>query len=230
MIVQVARRVVGKDLRIEWRSRVLLNQVLPFAVIVMVLFAFAVDDDRVLAQVAPGLIWLATLFSTLVMVQRTFAVESADGALDALRLAGVDAPGIFAGKALALTIQLLVLDVVLVGGALVLYRTELNTRQPWGALVLLITTVVLATVGLACVGTIYGGLAAGANGRETLLPLLMFPVVAPVVIGATRATEAAFGVEDTPVSEGWPWVGVLALFAGVFAAGGWLAFGSLIDE
>ena len=94
--------VAAKDLRIELRSRVLINQVLPFAAIVMVLFAFALDNDDIVDRVAPGLIWLATLFSLLVLVQRSFAVETADGALDALRTAGVPAQGIFFGKALAL--------------------------------------------------------------------------------------------------------------------------------
>ena len=87
-----------------------------------------------------------------------------------------------------------------------------------------------ATVGLAAVGTLYGGLAAGARGRETLLPLLLLPVVAPVLIGATRAVEAALGIAGTDIAEGWPWVGVVAVFAVAFGAGGTLAFGPLIDE
>ena len=94
---------------------------------------------------------------------------------------------------------------------------------------LLVATYVAATCGLAFVGTLYGGLAAGAKGRETLLPLLMLPVVAPVLIGATRATEAALGTNGATSSEGWPWVGLLALFAAVFGIGGTYAFGSLID-
>ena len=58
----------------------------------------------------------------------------------------------------------------------------------------------------------------------------MFPVVAPVLIGATRATEAAFGTNGAAIREGWPWVGMLLLFAGLFGAGGTLAFGPLIEE
>lgn len=223
---RVARLVAGKDLRIEWRSRVMVNQVLPFAALVMVLFAFALDNDSVLTRVAPGLVWLATMFCLLVVVQRLFAVETADGALDALRVAGVHPGGIFLGKALALAAQLAVLELVLLGAAFVLYRAEFAA----GGAVLLVTTFSTATTGLAFVGTLYGGLAAGAKGRETLLPLLMLPVVAPVLIGATRATEAALGTGGATPSEGWPWIGLLALFAALFGAGGTLAFGSLIDE
>ena len=105
---QIARLVAAKDLRVEWRSRVVTNQVLPFAALVMVMFAFALDNDATLTRVAPGLVWLATLFSLLVLVQRAFAVETADGALDALQVAGVRPSGIFLGKAMALAAQLAV--------------------------------------------------------------------------------------------------------------------------
>ena len=222
----VARLVAAKDLRIEWRSRVVTNQVLPFAALVMVMFAFALDSTAALTRVAPGLVWLATMFSLLVLVQRAFSVETADGALDALQIAGVHPGGIFLGKALALAAQLAILETVLLGAAVVLYQTKVQA----GGVVLLVVTFVAATCGLAFVGTLYGGLAAGAKGRETLLPLLMLPVVAPVLIGATRATEAALGTNDATPGEGWPWIGLLALFAVVFGAGGTLAFGSLIDE
>ena len=223
---RTTRLIAGKDLRVEARSRVLINQVLPFAAVVMVMFAFALDRDTILEQVSPGLVWLATVFSLLVIVQRTFAVETADGALDALRAAGVPPQGIFLGKSLALAVQLLVLEVLLILLAIVLYRAQLDGM---GA-VLLVTTLVPATTGLAFVGTLYGGLAAGAKGRETLLPLLLLPVVAPVLIGATRATEAALGTGGTATSEGWPWVALLAVFAVLFGVGGTLAFGPLVEE
>jgi len=226
--------VARKDLRIEARSRVALNQVLPFSVIVMVMFAFALErlpgpanaSDTLLELVAPGLIWLATLFSLLVLVQRSFAIEGEDGALDALRVAGVDAGALFAGKALALAAQLAVLEALLLVAALLLYGASVVA----GGVALLVATWVAGTIGLAAVGTLYGGLATGARGRETLLPLLLLPVVAPVLIGATRAVEASFGVEGTAVADGWPWVGVIVVFAVVFSVGGVLAFGPLVDE
>ena len=233
-VLRTALLIAGKDLRVEWRSRVAMNQVLPFAAIVMVMFAFALDrlpappgtDDTLLESVAPGLVWLATVFSLLLLVQRTFAVETEDGALDALRASGVDAAALFWGKVLALAAQLALLEALLLITAIVLYGTEV---RPTG-IVVLVTTWVAATVGLAAVGTLYGGLAAGARGRETLLPLLLLPVVAPVLIGATRAVEAALGTGGTALADGWPWVGVVTVFAVAFGAGGTLAFGPLVDE
>lgn len=222
---RVVKLIAAKDLRVERRSRVLLNQVLPFAGVTMVMFAFALDASNVLERVAPGLVWLATLFSLLVLVQRSFAIEGEDGALDTLRVAGVDPVAIFWGKSLALAAQLAALEVVLIVTAVLLYGAGI----PLGGVVLLVTTLVTATAGLACVGTLYGGLTAGFSGRETLLPLLVFPVVAPVLIGATRAVESALGTDGVALAEGWPWIGLLAVFAVAFGIGGALAFGPLLE-
>ena len=223
---RIARLVALKDLRIERRSKVVTNQVFPFAAVTMVMFAFALDASDLLGRVAPGLVLLATMFSLLILVQRSFAVETSDGALDALRAAGVDPVAIFWGKSIALAVELAVLQVVLVIAAVLLYGADLRLS----GVVLLVTTVVLSTCGLAAVGTLYGGLTAGFTGRETLLPLLVLPIVAPVLIGATRAMESALGTDGAVVSEGWPWIGLLAVFAVAFCAGGALAFGPLIEE
>lgn len=223
---RIAWLIGRKDLRVEWRSRVLINQVLPFAGVTMVMFAFALDVSEVLERVAPGLVWLAVLFSLLILVQRSFAIEAEDGALDALRVAGVDPAAIFWGKSIALGVQLALLEVVLLVAAVLLYGAD----TPIGGIALLVVTLVAATCGLACVGTLYGGLTAGLTGRETLLPLLVLPAVAPVLIGATRAVESALGTGGMALSEGWPWVGLLAVFAVAAGVGGALAFGPLIDE
>jgi heme exporter protein B len=230
---KVARFIAAKDLRVERRSKIVTNQVLPFAGITMVSFAFALDKQNVLDTVAPGLIWLATTFSLLILVQRSFSIETDDGALDAMRVAGIDARAIFLGKAMALAVQLLVLEILLLFAAVVFYGESIQSSGAQGpvlAVVLLVTTLVSATCGLAAVGTLYGGLAAGFKGSETLLPLLTLPAVAPVLIGATKAVESAVGTAGAVVSEGWQWVGLLAVFAVAFGIGGALAFGPLIDE
>ncbi len=225
-VVATALMIAGRDLRIELRARVVTNQVIPFAAVTMVLFAFAVDDTGLLGRLAPGLIWLTVMFSLLLCAQRAFAIESADGALEALRVAGVDPIGIFLGKAMALMAQLLALSAVMVVAALVLY----DLSPPAAGAVVLVTSVICATCALAATGTIYAGLAAGVSGRETLLPLLVLPVVSPVLIGATRAVEAALGTGEATVADGWPWVGLLAVVAVASVVIGSLTFGSAIQE
>ena len=94
--------VAGKDLRIEARARVALWQVVPFAVLVLVLLAFAIGPDQSsLRHAAPGIFWVALLFSTVLAIQRSVAVESGEGTRDGLRLSGIDPAGIFLGKAAA---------------------------------------------------------------------------------------------------------------------------------
>ena len=224
-----ARLVAAKDLRIEWRSRVTTNQVTPFALLVLVLFAFAIDpgirvqgDDRtVLDLIAPGLFWITVLFAALLALQRAFTVEAADGNRDGLRLSGLDPAGIFLGKFWAVMVQLLALEVVLGLGAVLLY--DVNVR----GVLLIIVTAVAATAGIASAGTLYGVLAAGLRVRETLMPILLFPVLAPVLIGATQAFEAALA--GSP-SDGWGWAALLGVFAIVYTAVGVLSFGTLLEE
>lgn len=216
--------VAGKDLRIERRSRVGLNQVAPFAVLVLVLFAFALDPDRgILERAAAGLFWVAVLLSALLAVQRSAGVESSDGVSDAQRLSGLDPAGIFLGKAVAVALQLAVLEVILGIGVVVLYDVEL------AGIPTLVATAVVATVGLAAAGTLYGVLAAGLRVRETLLPLLLLPVVAPVLIAATRASESALTDFAGAVAPA-DWLVLLTVFAVVYVAFGVVAYGSLMEE
>ncbi len=221
-LAREALLVAGKDLRIEARSRVTLYQILPFGVVVVLLFAFALDPDRgVLTRVAPGLFWVAVLLAALLAVSRSFAIEADNGARDGLRLSGLDGSAIFLGKAAAIGVELLVLELVLGTGVALLYDVELHSAG------LLALAALTATAGVAATGTLYGVLAAGLRVRETLVPVLLLPVVAPVMLGATRACEAAL---DGVPSEGWPWVALLALIATLYTGMGMLAFGPLLEE
>jgi heme exporter protein B len=221
-LLRDASLVLGKDLRLEWRSRVTVSQVLPFGLLVLVLFAFALDPDRqILGEATPGLFWLAVAFSTLLAIQRAFVVETTDGIIDALRLSGLDPAGIFLGKAVAIAVHLLALEVVLGIGVTVMYGTS---PTGWA---LLVATAVVATIGLAAAGSLYGVLAAGLRVRDTLLPILWLPVVAPVLIGATQAFAAAY---DQASGDGWRWFGLLAAFALLYALIGIFAFEPLLEE
>ncbi|MGO9560672.1 MAG: heme exporter protein CcmB [Acidimicrobiales bacterium] len=214
--------VAGKDLRIEARSRVALNQVVPFAAAVILLFGLALGPDRsVLAPASAGLFWIAVLLSCLLATQRSFAVESADGARDGLRLSGLDPGGIFLGKAGAVVAELLVLEALLAVGVAVLYGAHLT-----GGLVLA-AVCVTATVGLAAVGIIYGAVASGLRVKETLLPLLFLPVAAPVLLAATKAWDEALAGRP---SGGLGWLSLLAVFAVVYVTIGIVAFGPLLEE
>jgi heme exporter protein B len=231
-----AALVAGKDLRIEWRSRVTTNQVLPFALLILILFGFALDPDTGTLRLAtPGLYWIAVVYTAVLAIQRSFAVEVADAGRDGLRLSGLEPAGIFLGKAGALALQLFALEGALGLGIAVLYSATTDSRaehaNPAAVIGLVVATAVTATIGLAATGTLYGALSAGLRIRDTLLPLLFLPTVAPVLIGATKAFESA--LRATPgahLREGWPWVGLLGAFAAMYSVLGVLAFGALLEE
>ena len=173
-------------------SRVTTNQVAPFAVLVLVLFAFALDPDRgVLDRATAGLFWVAVLFCRRSSPSSGRSrVEAADGIRDALRLSGLDPAGIFLGKAGA----------VAVAAARPRGRCSASAWSSSTASTLDRASALLVVdlrrprpAGWPPPVRLYGVLAAGLRVRETLLPLLLLPVLAPVLIGATRAFEAALG-------------------------------------
>jgi heme exporter protein B len=214
-----AALVAGKDLRIEARSRVGLWQVVPFAVLVLVLVAFAIGPDSAsLRHAAPGIFWIAVLFSTVLSIQRSVAIESGEGTRDGLRLSGIDPAGIFLGKAAAVGLQLLVLQIVLWAGVTVLF--DVRVHVVWLAIV----SSLLATVGLACAGVLYGALSAGLRVRDTLLPLLVLPVLAPVLLAGSKAWQAAL---DGSSSSGAEWLRILIPFAVIYLVIGIVLYGPL---
>lgn len=213
--------VARKDLRIEWRSKIALNQVVPFALLVLVLFGFALDaDTAALRNFSPGLFWLALLLSTVLAVHRSVEIETGDGVSDAVLLAGLRPAAIFAGKMFALGLQLVLLALALLGGVVILYDAGIDDVG------LLVVTLVAAVVGVAATGTVYGALLVGQRARETVLPMLLLPVLAPVLIGATRAWGDAMG---TVATDGWAWLSLLVGFATVYTVVGALSYGTLLE-
>ncbi|MDE0160179.1 MAG: heme exporter protein CcmB [Acidimicrobiaceae bacterium] len=214
--------VAAKDLRIEWRARTTLGQVLPFALLVLVLFGFALDANRPALRLAtPGLLWMTVLFVTVVAAQRSVALESADGARRVLLLSGMAPAAAFAGKAAAVAVQLLAVEALVVPGAVLLYGAAIESVP------LVAAACVAATVGLSAAGSLLGAVVAGVRAHQTVLPILLLPVSAPVLIAATRAFADGLG---TVAVGGWSWVGLLAGFAAVNVAVGAVAYGPLLED
>lgn len=209
--------VAGKDLRIELRTKVLLWQVLPFAVLALLLFALALGPSAAtLRSGAPGLLWLALLLVTVLAVTRSAGIETREGTRAATRLLGLDAGGVFLGKAAALGVQLLALDVVLEAGLLVFFHVDLER------LALATPLGVGAIVALASAGTLYGALVAGTEAAATLLPVLVLPALAPVLIAGERGTAAVLSGHGPG-----RWAVVLGVAAVAYLAVGVVLYGPL---
>jgi heme exporter protein B len=200
-----------KDLRLELRSRDTLPAMLLFVLAAFVVFHFVLPTgtDRLAAQ---GLLWVAIVFTALLGLARVFAAEREQSVLDGLVLATHDLSAIWFGKALAILAFLAVAEVVALPVFGVFFgRVEGRT----------IAAVALADVGIAAVGTLLAGMAVASRTRELLLPLLFLPLVIPVVIGGVGATVA-----DHPGG----YLGLLALYDGIFGLVAWGSFSYVVAE
>lgn len=213
--------VARKDLLIELRSRDVLSSAAIFTLLVLLIFNFALDltGDTVRA-VAPGVLWVTFIFAGMLTLGRTFARERERGALQGLLLAPLDRGALFVAKLLVNLILLGVVELVALPAFVALYN--LNLRP--GALLIVVA---LGTLGFAGVGTLFAAVAANTRAREALLPLLLFPVLVPVIIGAVKATgETLPGAAAT----GPPWLGLLVAFDAIFLALGYVLFEYVIEE
>ena len=200
--------LVWKDILLELRSRELVVSVFVFGLVVVVVFNFAlnVTPQRV-AVVAPGILWVAFAFAGVLAMSRAFVREREQGGLEGLLLTPVSRDAIFLGKAAASFLFMLLVEAAL----LPIFAALLDFSAVSLALVL---TIVLATLGFALVGTLFSAIAVQTRSREILLPVLFFPVILPVIVGAVEASKRAIGGETVVGLEHWlPLLGVFdALF------------------
>jgi heme exporter protein B len=220
---RAAAIILTKELRLEFRARELLTITVVFALVIVVLFSFAFDPTAGESRrYGPGLLWIAFLFAGSLMLNPSFAREQANQTLDALRMAPVSPFAILAGKMLANLIFLGVAEVILVPVFAVLYNISLAGIVGRLALVLL-----LGTVGLVVTGTVFSAVASHARMRELLLPLLLLPLLAPLLIAAVEATAALFAEQP---SLDRAWLTFLAGFDIVFLTASWLLSDYLLEE
>jgi heme exporter protein B len=220
---RAAAIVLTKELRMEFRARELLSTTVVFALVIVVLFSFAFDPTAGESRrYGPGLLWIAFLFAGSLMLNPSFAREQSNQTLDALRMAPVSPFAILLGKMLANLIFLSVAEAILVPVFAVLYNISIEGIVGRLALVL-----VLGTVGLVITGTVFSAVAAHARMRELLLPLLLLPILAPLLIAAVEATASLFA-EQPALDRAW--LAFLAGFDIVFLTASWLLCDFLLEE
>jgi heme exporter protein B len=220
----IAWAIARKDALSELRGRQAAGSTLFFAALVLLLFGFALGPDtRRLTEAAPGLLWLAIVFGGLLTVARLHQIETDDGALDELARYPVERRAIYLGKAIAGLGAMLVLGGLLLPVVAILYGIDLLAAAP-----ALLLTLVLGSIGFAAVGTFYAGVTVRMRAREVMLPLLMLPVIAPLLLAAVKATAAALGAD--PLDELWAWLQLLAAFDLVMLLAGAAGYGFLLEE
>jgi heme exporter protein B len=205
-----ARAVAWKDLRTERRSLANFSGVLFLALLMLLLFAFALGPDaQAMREAAAGIIWLAILFSGVLAFNRSYQIELDDGAFETLLLYPGARWPIFVGKLTANLAFVLAVELIVVPLAAVLFHVTMT-----GAAIMIAVVLLLGTIGFVTLGTFYAAVASRTRAREVLLPLLLFPMLVPVLIAAAKATTAL--VAGDVMGDTGSWVRLLLAFDLIF--------------
>jgi len=219
--------IAAKDLRIEGRTFRTAASTGLFALVVLVVFAFAFDLDTVkrlgAPRVVPGVLWVTLSFASIVGLTRSFELERQRDALTALAMAPVDRGAVFAGKGLASMILILGLQVVLVPLTLVFFDATGAVALP-----ALVVVLVLHTIGLAELGTLFGAVASRLARGEALLAVLLLPAATPILLSAVQCTKGALSGE--PLAANARWLLVTAGFDVLYFLVALLVFETALEE
>ena len=222
--LSAALLLARKDLAIEFRTRTAFFSAAVFALLGIVIFYFAWDPTAVAAvDLAPGVLWAIFTFSGLLGLQRSFSIEQADRAIDALLGAPIPRESIYLGKAMANLVFVAAVQVIAIPAVQLFYGVPLLEHAAAIALI-----AALAAIGLVAVGTLFSAMAVNTKLAEMLLPVLSLPFFVPIVIPAAQATARL--LSGRPASEIVGWLKLLVAFDIVFVAACMLAFPFTIDE
>lgn len=216
--------VAQKDLTIELRAREIVVSTSLFAVLVAVLTSLAFFlDDTASERLAPGVLWVAITFSGILAVGRTWSRERDQDAVRGLMLAPIPRASIWLGKAVATLVFLLIVEFILVPVVGVLYRADLMAVLPQ-----LVVLLLLGTIGFVAPGTLFGAMSVQTRARELVLSVVLFPLVAPALLGAVVGTRELMG--GAPFDDVLAWYRVLFAYDLIVCTAGLVLFGPLTTE
>ena len=204
--------IVWRELRRAWSTGGLALP-LVFFLLVAILFPFAVGPDgRLLARIAPGVIWAAALLAALLPVERLVSPDLESGVLDQLAVRGLPDAGVAAAKVaghwLGFAPALLAATVIASG----------LLQLPGEALAPLLLALLIGTPGLAALGVATAALVSGLRGAGALAGLVMLPFAVPLLIfGATADQPGALkllGAVSLLLVAGCPFVAGAAVRMG----------------
>ena len=191
--------VARKDLLHETRSKATTVATLFFSAVTLVVLAFAIGQDEALLRgAATGALWVALAFAGVISAAQSYQADLEDGAFDHLLTTPVPRAAVYVGKLLANWLFMLLLGLLTLPVTFVLYGAAWPAAWPW-----LLATLALGTLGFALIAVFYAGLTANLRARESLLPVLMFPIVVPILLASVRASGALVGAGDLELAQGW---------------------------
>ena len=214
--------ITAKDLRSELRAKEIFSTMMAFSVLAVVIFGLAFDLRVPRAEmVVPGVYWVILLFSGVMGLNRSFGAEADRGSLAALLLAPVDRSAIYFGKLLASLVFMLVTQLLILPVILVMF--DVNLMQPW-----IVVAALLGTLGYVAVGTLFAALTANTRARETMLPVLLLPVMVPIFMAGVALTSAV--VDGKTFDDFRHWVGILVAYDLIFMTVAFLVFNLIWED
>ncbi|MBF0159345.1 MAG: heme exporter protein CcmB [Magnetococcales bacterium] len=222
-LLRVIYRIAWKDLLGDMRHRSALVAMLFFMVATLILFQAAFEPDRRQAlQLLPGLLWVTALFSSMLGLGRVFQAEDEDGALEGLLLAPIPRGAIFLGKWCSNLLLTVMIETALVPLTLILFNVD-----RWADLGAMLAILWLGTLGLTGLGVLLAAMTQRARARESLLALLLLPLVTPLLIAGVQAMAALL---QHDLLSAWPWLQLMLVFDLVYLAVTPWAFGWLMQD
>jgi len=183
-----------KDLQLEWRSRDAVNGMLFFSLLVVVVFSLAFDPTAAMSRaIAGGVVWVVLLFAATTAMNQSWTRELKNHVLEAQRMSPAPPSALFLGKALANMLFVTLVEAVLAPLFVIFYNLH-ALGQGW----LLWVVMPLGTWALVCNGTFFAALGLRTRNREMLLPLVLFPISIPALLGMMQATTGILTGEFEP--------------------------------
>jgi heme exporter protein B len=214
--------VAAKDVRAELRAKESFSTMAAFGLLAVLVFGLAFDLRVPSAEmVAPGVVWVAILFTGVLGLNRTFGAEIDRGSLAALLLAPVDRSAIYFGKVLAHLLFLLATELIIL--PVVFVVLDVNIFHPW-----ILVGVLLGTIGYVSVGTLFGALTASTRARESMLPILLLPVMVPVFVAGVGLTANV--LDGRELADFQRWLLILGVYDLVFVTIAFLVFDLIWEE
>lgn len=212
-----------KEFLLQWRSRSQFMAVFVFGAAALLLFSFAIGpNSEALRTFSAGFLWLGLLLSSTLTLAESFHAEMENRALEGLLLLPANPRALYYGKAIANWVQLTILGVALVPVMVVLY--DAGTTK----LIRLLIIIMLGTAGLSAPGTLYAAMTAQVRAKQTLLPLLLFPLIVPALLASVKATSLV--VLGDPMEQAESWIGLLCAFDLIYWSLCGLLYGRVVEE
>lgn len=196
---------IRKELLLQWRTRGQIMAVFVFGAAALLLFSFAIGpNSQALRTFSAGFLWIGLLLSSTLTLAESFHAEMENRALEGLLLLPSDPRALYYAKAVANWLQLALLGVALVPVMVVLY--DAGTTE----LLKLVGVILLGTAGLSAPGTLYAAMTAQLKAKQTLLPLLLFPLIVPALLASVKATS--YVITGDPMGQLPSWISLLIAF------------------